>query len=272
LNKIRFLNLDEANLLFEQLTKVFSNKNVHLKGKSVVINSKFLENKERLSEEIADFMIKHYEKQWLIQFLVHFCYFSLKEQKVLLDTIYSVIAGEREGLINDCFQYSREEMIKEELMNDGSFNIKLTASTDSIKKYFNRYYTLLECAVETALDEYKFELEYQGFVKDLRNYLHKKTPRLTNISVVHDEGYVIYDSNNNEIAEKSLKQLTDRALYHYISLNVKPYVIAPLLSLAPKQLNVYTDNQDEPLVKTLENIFLERITFYPLHKFFQSAT
>ncbi len=55
----------------------------------------------------------------------------------------------------------------------------------------------------------------------------------------------------------------DRQLLANHPVYVDSAVIAPLLSIAPEKIFLYTNEEEEALVRTLRNIFEERIAVFP---------
>ncbi len=80
------------------------------------------------------------------------------------------------------------------------------------------------------------------------------------LHLLFDEEITFYNEDFEEINEGELIRMIDRKLLVNHPVYVDSASIAPLLSLAPTTIFLYTKNPDEPLVRTIKNIFEERVT------------
>lgn len=113
--------------------------------------------------------------------------------------------------------------------------------------------------VEIAIDEYKMEQEYQMFVQTLRDYIRNKEPVCREIHLELDESQRFYDENQKEMPSGTVQDMIDRRLLANHPVYIDSAVIAPLLSMSPEKIYVYSKNEDTPLIRTLQNIFEERL-------------
>ena len=61
--------------------------------------------------------------------------------------------------------------------------------------------------------------------------------------------------------------MIDRRLLINHPVYVDSVTIAPLLSIAPANIYLYTDDFEQPLVRTIQNIFEERVICKPITAF-----
>lgn len=198
---------------------------------------------------------------WFREILSDQYYFTdMEEQQQIIDIIYSILDGQREDLsvflkeINDEPDIIR--MAIDEILQD-----HVTFSFDSFVKFRLRsYLQALESYVEIAIDEYKMEQEYQMFVHMLRDFLVNREPKMNTLHLLFDEEITFYNEHFVEIKRGELIRLIDRKLLVNHPVYVDSASIAPLLSLAPTSIFIYTKVPEDPLVRTIKNIFEERVT------------
>ncbi|MFJ7727180.1 putative sporulation protein YtxC [Neobacillus sp. NPDC097160] len=216
---------------------------------------------ELLKTAFYDFITNTKRNDWFREILKnHYYYEDLEEQQQIMEIIYSVIEGQREDLAVFLKETSVElDMIKSAI--DHVFQDPISFSFDSFLKFRLRpYIQLLESYVEIAIDEYKMEQEYQMFVQMLRDFLTNREPKMDILHLLLDEEITFYNEQFAEIKRGELTRMIDRKLLVNHPVYVDSASIAPLLSLAPTSIFIYTNNPDEPLVRTIKNIFEERVT------------
>lgn len=74
-----------------------------------------------------------------------------------------------------------------------------------------------------------------------------------------DDEILVFNEQLEEIKRGDLKRMIDRKLLVNHPVYVDSVSIAPLLSLAPKTIYLYTRDAEAPLVRTIKNIFEERV-------------
>ena len=118
----------------------------------------------------------------------------------------------------------------------------------------------LQHYVELAIDEYKLEQEYQNFVQMLRDCVASKQPKLSVIHLVHQPpSFLFFDEKLCEITAGELKQLIDRNLIISQPMYIDSSLLAPLVSISPNIIYLYTDHEDDGMIQTIQNVFQERI-------------
>jgi putative sporulation protein YtxC len=104
------------------------------------------------------------------------------------------------------------------------------------------------------------EHDYQMFVQMLREFLINREPKMDVLHLLFDEEITFYNDQFVEMKRAELIRLIDRKLLVNHPVYVDSASIAPLLSLAPTTIFLYTKDPEEPLVRTIKNIFEERVT------------
>ncbi|WP_026563359.1 putative sporulation protein YtxC [Bacillus sp. UNC41MFS5] len=189
----------------------------------------------------------------------HYFYDEYEEQQQIIEIIDSILEGQREDLsvfLNDANEETQIKSAIEHIFLDN-----ISFSFDSFLKFRLRpYLQSLEGYVEIAIDEYKMEQEYQIFVQMLREFLVNREPKMEVLHLLFDEEITFYNEQFVEMKRAELTRLIDRKLLVNHPVYVDSASIAPLLSLAPITIFLYTKDPDEPLVRTIKNIFEERVT------------
>lgn len=128
-----------------------------------------------------------------------------------------------------------------------------------------KYYERLRSYVEAAIDEYKMEQEYQTFIQSLRDYVMSKEPMLDHVHIVHDGYFVLWELKY--ISEREQKKYIDRRFVREHPMYIDSHLLAPLVSIAPEKIDLYTEDREHAMVQTIQNIFQERVRILPLGAF-----
>jgi putative sporulation protein YtxC len=208
-----------------------------------------------------DFITNIKRDEWFREIVTtHYFYEDVEEQQQIMEIIYSVLEGKREDLA----VFLKETHDETGFIKDAIHHIfqdNVSFSFDSFLKFRLRpYLHLLESYVEIAIDEYKMEQEYQMFVQMLRDFLMNREPKMDILHLLFDEEITFYNELLVEIKRGELTRMIDRKLLVNHPVYVDSVSIAPLLSLAPTTIFIYTKDPEEPLVRTIKNIFEERVT------------
>lgn len=212
-----------------------------------------------VKEAFYEFIIKIKRDDWFRAILQEQYFFEdPEEQEHIMEIIYSVLEGQREDLAVFIKENGEEPQIREaveEIIQD-----HISFSFDSFLKFRLRpYLKMLESYVEISIDEYKMEQEYQMFIQTLRDFLASREPKMDTLHLLFDEEISFFDQHFEEIKRGELMKMIDRKLLFNHPVYVDSASIAPLLSIAPKNIHLYTKNPEDPLVRTIKNIFEERV-------------
>ncbi|RAK21280.1 putative sporulation protein YtxC [Anoxybacillus vitaminiphilus] len=221
---------------------------------------------------MTQFMFRFIEDRLLLSIISNdFYYKNVEEQQQILQLAHSFIDGERYDYRNGKQQAeSRETFIKQALTEFLSDDISFSFESFLYFRLKNYKERLLHY-VELAIDEYKLEQEYQNFIQTLRDCLVSRPAKLSIIHLLHQEStFTFYDEYFCEISAKELRKLIDRTLIVNQPMYIDSSVLAPLVSIAPKTIYLYTGNSDDGMVQTIQNLFQERLKLYDLDFFLQS--
>jgi putative sporulation protein YtxC len=224
----------------------------------------------KIKESVYEFIALKKRDDWFREILSErFFYTDPNEQEQILEIIYSVIEGNREDLANFLQETDEKKYVFQAI--DEFFKGSVSFSFDSfvvfrLKPFFDK----LQNYVEVAIDEYKLEQEYQMFVQTLREFLWGRPAQQETIHLILDEETSFYNHEFIEMKRNELIKGIDRKLLGNHPIYVDSVTIAPLLSMAPSRINLYTNQPEQPLVRTIRNIFEERVKISPVTAFFKN--
>ncbi|PLS16950.1 putative sporulation protein YtxC [Bacillus sp. M6-12] len=194
--------------------------------------------------------------------------FYFREQEEvdsIVEIACSIIEGEQHEKSEPAFNKEREiirEGLKTFLADKVSFSFDSFA-TFRLKSFYD---SLLEY-VELAIDEYKLEQDYQSFIAALRDFLHEREPKMDNVHLLHSGGFHFYDGQFRKLGKQEIHKMIDRKLLADNPVYVDSTALAPLLSIAPRNLHLYTDEAEDGLIQTITRIFEERTVIRPTAAF-----
>jgi putative sporulation protein YtxC len=212
------------------------------------------------------------EKEWILSVLENtFYYKEEEEQEQILCILQSILLGERSDIPNLPAIEQRDAQL--ESVMQSFFQKPISFSFDSFITFrLKEYFEGLQVFVEAAIDEYKLEQEYQSFVHQLRELLTTTDSKLDELHLVYQYQFDFYDKSFSHIPKNQLIKFMNRTHFNNYSYYIDSVVLAPLVSIAPKKLFLYTDNTEHQLVETIRNIFEERAVVLPFHYFGQNKS
>jgi putative sporulation protein YtxC len=216
---------------------------------------------------MAEFIIHNKEDNWILDYIENLFYFTdYEEKKQILEIAKGLMDGNNPDIPGVQDVVPRDQLIVEALHD--FMEIPISFSFESFLKFRMRSYNeaLLQI-IESAIDEYKLEQEYQTFIQGLREFREKREPKLEQLHILHDEQFYFYNHEFTEIKRDELFKYIDRKLILHQPLYIDSAVLAPLVSIAPKSISIYTDQIDNGMIQTIHNIFLENVTIYTKKSF-----
>lgn len=269
--EITFQNIEDAQRLFERLHQKVpsSHKNVRLLAREDHYIIKFSTNELEVAKKVfRQFILNEKRDDWLQTIISQMFYFTdVGEQQQIIDIVHSLLDGNRDELLPLIRDVEVEENITATI--EDVFVKHTTFSFDSFIKFRLRsLMSNLEKYVEVAIDEYKMEQEYQMFIQMLREFIQDRIAIINELHILLTDSILFYDSFLREIKREELTKLIDRKLLANHPVYIDSVTIAPLLSIAPQVIYIYTDEREHPLVRTIENIFEERVVTYSSNEFF----
>ena len=122
-----------------------------------------------------------------------------------------------------------------------------------------------------AIDEYKLEQDYQEFIFILRGMIEERDPQVEEIHLVYHEEFQFYNRQFQPISKQDILKAIDRKLMAENPMFIDSNTIAPLVSLAPRRIHIYADDEDNRIIATLRKIFEERILLFRISYFYEQV-
>jgi putative sporulation protein YtxC len=255
--------------IFRSMGKGFDSELQVINHQCVKISPKTWDNsiEQIVISGMVRFIIDHKEHQLILSIIKEAYYFlEEEEQQQILHITQSIIEGERTDLPQIQHFLSRDVILHNAL--EQFLRPNLYFSFTSFQKFrLQEYIARLRDYVDIAIEEYKLEQEYQNFIQSLRDYLHAKESILERISIVHDNGYFVYQANNQKVDNQELKNYIDETFVNQHPMYIDKDLLAPIVSIAPKRISLYTNDPFDGMVQTIQNVFQERLVIHSLEEF-----
>ncbi|GKU81532.1 putative sporulation protein YtxC [Niallia sp. NCCP-28] len=225
-----------------------------------------------LQQIFFQFILSNKCDQWAKEIVCNQYFFKDEaEQRHIVDIMHSILEGEKEDLANLMHDVNLEECLKSAIAD--IFAEKKSFSFDSFVQFRLRSFKeMIKKYVEISIDEYKMEQEYQVFIQTLREFLINRKPKKQIIHVFVDLDIQIFDAEYREITGQELVPLGDKKIVENQSIYIDPFTIGPLLALAPNKIYLYTEDREQAFVRTITNIFEERVYVREKQDFFQGVS
>lgn len=226
----------------------------------------------KLQQIFFQFILLTKCEQWAKEIIANQYFFKDEtEQRHIVDIMHSILEGEKEDLANFIHDMDLEGCLKEAITD--IFAEKKSFSFDSFVKFRLRSFKeMIRKYVEISIDEYKMEQEYQVFIQTLREFLINCPPKKQVMHVFVDLDIQIFDDKYREITGQELVMLGGNKIMENQSIYIDPFTIGPLLALAPNKIYLYTEDREQAFVRTIINIFEERVCVREKQDFFQGVS
>ncbi len=211
---------------------------------------------------LTDFILGQKEESILSEILTQkFFYTDSQELQLIIDMVYHIVEGEKEDVPKQDFSMPKELLIREALQDFLVNNVTFTFES-FLQFRLKNYRSRLQYYVEIAIDEYKLEYEYQMFVEQLRQVILTEEANCEAIHVVYSQEseFQLYDENFTLLTANQRQHLAEEFMKKNESLYIDPSVIAPLITLSPEHIYIYSDREHtHDFIYTIQNLFQERV-------------
>ncbi|MEI4829561.1 putative sporulation protein YtxC [Bacillus sp. FJAT-53711] len=216
---------------------------------------------------LVQYIINTKQDEWISAILKEKFYYEEREERIqILHMAHSILNGKRKGLTDALSKQRGKELVVSSLR--GWMRDTMSFSFEAYIRFrLRKYSEFLYRTAEMAIDEYKLEQEYQMFVETLRQQVSSRKSRLSSLHLVFDDSFIFYDEKGARLKQDKLVQYIEEGLLSQKDLYIDPNIMAPLLSIAPKKIHLYTKEQDHNMIVTIQNVFQERVQLYALHEF-----
>ncbi|PAE93481.1 putative sporulation protein YtxC [Shouchella clausii] len=219
-----------------------------------------------LASIFAEYVIETKEDEWLMDIAENLFYFTDEEEKQQIVAIaQAILQGDRKDIPSVKPHFDRRAFLYDafasHLNPDTTFYYE-PFLTFRLKEYGEM---LIDC-IELAIDEYLMEQDYQAMVENLRHYIRITPARLPMVYLVHKDMFTFYDEHFRELTAEEMAYYLKQELVFETGLDFSEMVISPLVSMAPGHVHVFTDEPDHGVILTIQAIFQERLTIFPLQE------
>lgn len=118
-----------------------------------------------------------------------------------------------------------------------------------------------------AIDEMKREEDYQHYIESVRYYITNRQPKCSIIHVLDGEDLQLYSSDGIKYTSQYLFKLMKKEPLYIIGLDEYEKTIAPIITLLPQIIYIYSDDPDEVNTSVILNVFQERAKSLSSKKF-----
>ena len=269
---IHFKHGHELNYIYHALSRrLLAGMKLNKKKRQLLIHIPAHRKEEGISlikDVLKRYLLEQKRLEWWQSILAEdFYYRDQHEQNEIIQIAQSILQGKRKDLPVQIEEQDDIRKIETELSD--VLNNNPDFSFDAFITFRLRFYLeKMGRLMEIAIDEYKLEQDYQMYLQYLRDYLQKRKPQMKQLHVVDDGHFLFFDEYLRRMSPEELEVMIDRNLLFSHPVYVDSKTIAPLLSIAPERIVLYTDRPSDPIVKTLKNIFEEKISIQPRTDFY----
>lgn len=272
--EIRFEEEHDARMMYEHLLKgaetAYRSMSVLLEESTVIVHippGDVWYAEEVFIPAVIRFIVDVKEEKWILSILEEsFLYRDQDERTQILHIVHSLLDGKLRDIPYRGLEKERQCLLEASLK--GFVQDPLSFSFDSYVKFrLKHYMSYLVRLTELAIDEYKLEQEYQTFVEMLRQHVYTRKSRLSCLHLVYNGSFTFYDESGSRLNQEKLVQYIDESIVYNQEQYIDPNVIAPLLSIAPKTIYLYTSHIDHNMVITIRNVFQERVIVHTIGEF-----
>lgn len=244
---------------FEDLTysknefKIYQNVIIHYEGKDEESFSYFL------SELITEVILEFYEEKLIYQILnYNYFYFDEYERIQICDNCMNTIENDYMEVAENRKNINRKQMIQKALLSfiqesksmilDGFVNFRL-----------KEYMSYLDNIVDTAVNQFIIEKEYNEFINLLKIYIDSKPAECDILHLIYINGESILLDADKNIVSVSENILNSKYLSD-ISFSSNDFALNTLLTLLPAKVEMHVIGIEDEFIDTIKQIFEGRVS------------
>ncbi|MDY0408636.1 putative sporulation protein YtxC [Virgibacillus soli] len=226
---------------------------------------------ERMKDALANAMVdvfNHHRLTTMMREIIEGVYYYTNQDEIerIMDLTQWIFTGEDEDSL-----FVRDIKDPNGLLRSIFFSHIQDATSihfDSIIKFrFTVFKEQLIHLVGLAIDEFKREEDHQAFIDMLREYIAKKQPIYDTIHVIQGNAFTFFKPTGERFSNMELRKIMHEEPLYIVGLDGNEMNLAPLVSMAPKNIKIYGDHPSEPKTLTIINVFQEKVDFMPHHSF-----
>ena len=219
-------------------------------GKNKIVFTFDASSIQNFSLFISNLIITIYERVLIKKIIKkNYFYFSDYEQ-LQISNISSSIIDDNSQSKDDLVFISVYDYIKNNpsMILSGFINFRL-----------KDYIEVLEYLVDLSVNNFIINREYDKFITLLRDYINSEPSKIDVINLVYlNQEAILLDKNKNIIPIDN--NIVDSKYLSDISFSTNDYVLNTVLNLLPNKLYVHVLSQEDEFLKTLKNIFSNKIS------------
>lgn len=244
-------NSKEYNEVCSYISKNFNLQDVKFKeGKNKIVFTFDASSIQNFSLFISNLIITIYERILIKKIIKkNYFYFSDYEQ-LQISNISSSIIDDNSQSKDDLVFISVYDYIKNNpsMILSGFINFRL-----------KDYIEVLEYLVDLSVNNFIINREYDKFITLLRDYINSEPSKIDVINLVYlNQEAILLDKNKKIIPIDN--NIVDSKYLSDISFSNNDYVLNTVLNLLPNKLYVHVLSQEDEFLKTLKNIFSNKIS------------
>ena len=245
----RIRDLDFPDLAYSKNKfKIYQNVMIHYQGKD---KNDFI---SFLSELITEVIIEFYEEKIIKRMLnYNYFYFDDYERVKILENCFEIMESEE-------YEQStkREEMIQDEITSYVTEN-RAVVLDGFVYFRLKKYFSYLDEIIDTAVNKFIIEKEYNEFISLLRIYVDSKDTEYDLLHLIYINGEsILLDKEKNLVSASdnifNAKYLSD------ISFSSNDFTLNTLLTLLPEKIEIHLIGLEDEFINTLQLIFDGRVS------------
>ncbi|MGF7186922.1 putative sporulation protein YtxC [Desulfitispora alkaliphila] len=216
----------------------------------------------KMASLITDVIINYWEFRFVEQIVrTQYYFFTPEEKEEILNNSRKILESglETRGIKTVYGKRKREKImnkVEEYLVTEDEINIKGFV-TFRLRDYMRE----LQEVVDTAVDEFMMEKEYNEFIRLLRYFVDIQEPKLDIVHVVinPDSSFMLYDEVGEELSSTYLESFFMEMAE--TDVNYDDLLISALITIAPKQIELHFKEKyiETEATKTVEHVFGNRV-------------
>ena len=242
LNRIREIDFEEL-IYAKNEFKIYQNLIIHYKGTDENAFYVFL------STLLTETVIKFYEKKIIRQMInYNYFYFDEYERLQICDNCIKNMESEETNLIK-----SRKEMIEKSSLMYLKEN-KAMILDGFVYFRLKEYFSYLDNMIDTSVNQFVIEKEYNEFINLLRIYVDSKEAECNLLHLIYINGESILLDDDKNIVSISDNILNARYLSD-ISFSSNDFALNTLLTLLPAKIEIHLIGKEDEFINTIKLIF-----------------
>lgn len=216
--------------------------------------------KTNIADCLADLIIDEWETRIVVKIIRdNYFYYSDEEKQIILQKVREILNPAGFEFYQRCL---RKEMVmdrileyldlSQELILEGFVNFRL-----------KDYCCDLENIVNSAVDEFLLEKEYQEFIRLLKYFVDIQEPKVNKVKILFKStgNYAILDEKDTPLHHECLEGLMVDVLENEI--NYDDLLISAMITLAPRELELHLEEgvPTSDTIRTIQSVFDRRITY-----------